>query len=395
MRVGIDLSNLVGGLSNGTPVYLFNLVRGIIMSDADVELRLIYAHRSNPSADALLGKLADPRVVVHRTTFWRDGFPPGGWWYPRAPTPDAVLRGLDVFHGCDFFWPPPNPVPSVVSVLDATTIIHPETHRWLNRVRDAKKLRWAARADRVIAISQATACDIAEHTSIPADRIDVAPLACGTVDGAFRDTSTGVLARYGLAKVRYVLSVGTAEPRKNLVRLVRAFERLPDTFADVNLVLAGGTGWKCRELDRAIRRSPARMRIRRVGFVPAAALPAIYAGATVFAYPSLYEGFGLPLLEAMAAGTPVLTGNRSSLPEVAGGAALLVDPFSEADIQHGLERLLGDDRLRTSLAERGRRRARSFTWEQTARLTLASYRRAIRGRIKSPVPRKAGMLRSS
>ena len=139
----------------------------------------------------------------------------------------------------------------------------------------------------------------------------------------------------------------------------------------------GGRGWKTAEIDAALATSPERERIHCLGLVPAPDLQALYAGAILFAYPSLYEGFGLPLLEAMAAGTPIMTSQVSSLPEVAGDAAVLVDATSVDAIRGALDQLLLNARLRAQLAERGRRREARFTWRRTAELTLASYQRAI------------------
>src|SRR5690606_7214544 len=170
---------------------------------------------------------------------------------------------------------------------------------------------------------------------------------------------------------------GTLEPRKNHVRTIRAFETLADRFPDLRLVLAGGWGWKSGPIRQAIESARVRDRIHVLGAVPAGDLAALYAGARVFAFPSLYEGFGIPLLEAMAASVPTLTSNVSSMPEVAGDAALLVDPTSVEAIAAGLERLHVDEVLRRRLIQLGREREREFTWTRAAQETLATYRRAL------------------
>ncbi len=176
-----------------------------------------------------------------------------------------------------------------------------------------------------------------------------------------------VEARHGIGS-RYVLSAATLEPRKNLPRLIEAFAQLPpSTRSDVELVLVGGRGWRSSAIDAAIEGNLAI--VRPLGQVDDHDLAALYAGATVVAYPSLEEGFGLPVLEAMAAGAPVLTSDRSSLPEVAGSAALLVDPTDVNAIRAGLELMLGDDELRVRLAAAGRARSRDFSWSTTARQT--------------------------
>jgi len=174
-------------------------------------------------------------------------------------------------------------------------------------------------------------------------------------------------ARLGVTG-EYVLAVGTREPRKNLGRLIRAFAELPTELRErFSLAVAGPPGWDDSEAHAL---ASADARVVMLGFVDDADLPSLYAGASVFAFPSLAEGFGLPVLEAMAAGTPVLTSDCSSLPEVAGDAALLVDPAAAGSIGAGLARLLGEPGLRSDLAARGRDRAAAFTWERTARATL-------------------------
>lgn len=379
MRIGIDVTNFYSGLTNGTPIYLYNLVRGLVRTDPELELVLVYNHRLTPAAQAIFDDLSGERVRVVRTSFLRGGVPAGGWWYPRHSSIRRLVGDVDVFHAFDYLRPRPDEIPLVVSVLDVTTRLHPEAHQWLNRVRDGWKLEWARRApDRIIAISEATRRDLVRLLGVDPERVDVTPLARGHQDPV--EPAIGPVEarrRFGLEDAPYVLTVGTLEPRKNQARLIQAFESLPECFGGVRLVLAGGRGWKMDEIQRSIQRSPAAARIHTLGFVSADELDALYRGATVFAYPSLYEGFGLPLLEAMAAGVPVLTSTISSLPEVAGDAALLVDPLSVESIRSGLERLLADAALRRELSARSREREGEFTWERTARLTLKSYRRAI------------------
>ncbi len=161
------------------------------------------------------------------------------------------------------------------------------------------------------------------------------------------------------------------QERKNIRRVVQAFETLP---ADLLLVLAGGEGYGADEINKAIEQSPARDRVRRVGYVESDAKAKLYRMATALAFPSLDEGFGIPLLEAMAAGLPILTSDRSAMPEVAGDAAVLVDPLDVQSIADGLRRVVEDEALRSGLKDRGLARAREFTWKRAAELTLGVYR---------------------
>lgn len=207
----------------------------------------------------------------------------------------------------------------------------------------------------------------------PETRGRTAVIPLGVTAEFLNAEGSGVARRHGVERP-FVLAVATLEPRKNLARLVEAFASVPAAREGFDLVLAGARGWSSSDLDAVVGRH--RDVVRPIGFVSDSELPALYAEATAFAFPSLEEGFGLPVLEAMAAGTAVLTSNRSSLPEVAGDAALLVDPSDTGAIAEGLEGLLGDAALREDLARRGRERAAAFTWERTARATL-DYLRSV------------------
>ena len=222
------------------------------------------------------------------------------------------------------------------------------------------------RAARLAAISAATREELVARFPRAAAKTVVTELAA---DAAFAAPGPPVAARYGLRKP-YVLALGTLEPRKNLPRLIEAFAGLEPALRDAHeLVLAGGAGWASGELDAALARH--RALVRPLGYVPDADLPGLYREAAVFAYPSLFEGFGLPVLEAMSAGTAVLTSNASSLPEVGGDAVRYADPRDVASIRAGLDALLRDPAERDRLAAAGRERARRFSWERTARETLA------------------------
>jgi glycosyltransferase involved in cell wall biosynthesis len=231
-------------------------------------------------------------------------------------------------------------------------------------------------AKRVIAVSQATANDLVERLNVPSERVDVVPNGVGE---SFRPVGDAVrnevCERYGLPEA-FLLYVGTLEPRKNLARLIQAWSSVAGQCPH-HLVLAGREGWGVGSIRRAAAGSPHAERIRFLGHVPVEDLPALYGAAAASLYPSLFEGFGLPVLEAMACGTPVLTSKVSSLPEVAGEAALSVDPTDVEAISEGILRLLTDQELRRSLKEKGTARAAEFSWRRTAQRTLESYRAAL------------------
>jgi glycosyltransferase involved in cell wall biosynthesis len=268
--------------------------------------------------------------------------------------------------------PPVHPRATVVTIHDLGYLHEPDAHTdWSRRYLDWST-RWSVRAARhVIAISEATKNDLIERYRVPEERISV---VYHGVDERFRPADAVEMARargkLGLGTdERFILFVGTLQPRKNLVRLIEAFETIADDEPNLKLVLAGRRGWKTDEIDLAIATSRHRARILLPGHVPDADLPALYSSATVVVLISLFEGFGLPALEAMACGAPVLVSDRGSLPEVAGDAAVIVDPLDVREIVAGLRDLM-DPEDRKRRVTRGRQHASRFTWEQAGRDTL-------------------------
>jgi len=230
-------------------------------------------------------------------------------------------------------------------------------------------------ADRIIAISQNTKKDLVEYFNVGDDRIAVIPLAAREEfhPRPMGEVKAFVAKRWGLDKP-YLLSVGTVEPRKNLRHLIRVYCGLPEELRNrYPLVIAGGGGWLSSDIHQWIAEMGAQSSIHFLGYVPASDLPWLYCGATCFVYPSLYEGFGLPALEAMASGIPVITSNTSSLPEVVGDAGLLIDPRSEKELGSAMCKVLSDPGLRQAMSGRGLDRAREFSWEKTAMETLKVY----------------------
>ena len=309
---------------------------------------------------------------------WRLLERPDPWWNLEAGM--RAHRHCDVFLSTNSYltaWF--TRVPTVVVVCDLVAFDDALAPQRRARAIERATLPLAVRrAAALTAISHATADDLQARFRAARGKTSVTLLAA---DARF-ETDAGpsveeVRVRHGLVGRPYVLTVGTLEPRKNLPRLVEAFAALPARLLDTHdLVLVGAVGWDADETLEAAARH--RGRIHQLGHVAEEDLPALYRGAATFAYPSLYEGFGLPVLEAMAAGTPVLTSNVSSLPEVAGDAAVLVDPRSVPAIRDGLERVLGDPVLARALLARGRERAAAFSWNRHAREVLAVLERAGR-----------------
>lgn len=292
------------------------------------------------------------------------------WWLPRA----AEAAGCRVFHGPRFMVPPSRRMRLVATIYDLAFrrfpgVLPPESARYFDdRVRDA-----VARADRLHAVSAQTRDDLISLYGADADRIIVIPagVAPEFFDGAAR--AAEARTRWHVPE-RFMLAVSTVEPRKNYVRLVRAFARSGLASADVALVIAGRLDSDTGPVRRAASEAGVDGAVRLLGEVPREALPPLYAAAAAFVLPSLYEGWCLSLAEALAAGLPVLTSDRGSHREVAGDAALFVDPEDEAALADGLRRIVEDERLRVTLSGRAAARARACTWEEAAGRLLALYR---------------------
>jgi glycosyltransferase involved in cell wall biosynthesis len=295
-------------------------------------------------------------------------------WTHVAAGRAARAAGADLLHGIHYELPRRARLPQVVTVHDLTLVTHPQWH-------EPSKVRffgWAMRravtaADRVLCVSATTAHDLTTHLGVDAGRIDVTPLGTD-LRPASEQAVAGLRRRLGLDGP-YLLGLGTLEPRKDLPTLVRAFAAVAGELPHT-LVLAGLAGWGAGEVAQAVATTGVAGRVLLAGYVPEADKAALFTGADLFAYPSHYEGFGLPVLEAMACGTPVVTTTGGSLPEVAGDAALLVEPGDADALAVAIGKLVGDPGERVALVQRGLVRAAGFTWNRCAALTAAAYRRA-------------------
>jgi glycosyltransferase involved in cell wall biosynthesis len=289
--------------------------------------------------------------------------------YTPLPVLEGQTRGAGIFHATNLARRPPRGPKLTATVYDMTCWLMPELHTRSNLKADAAFEALLRRADGLIAISRSTRNDAVRALGLKPEKIAV--IYPGIAAAFFEATPPAVeavRARYGLRRP-FILSVGTIEPRKNIDGLVRAYGALAaSTREEFELVLAGPMGWASGETAALVGS------VRYLGYVPEEDLAPLTAAATVFAYPSFYEGFGLPVAQAMAAGVPVVTSNVSSLPEVVGEAALLVDPRSLAELRDGLEKLLGSEGLRREMAARGRARAEGFRWEECARRSWEFWR---------------------
>jgi len=287
--------------------------------------------------------------------------------------PDALL-----FHATEHLLLPLRSVPTVLTVHDLIFRHLPSHHKPLNRwYLNLTMPLYCRRATRIIAVSAHTRDDLIRSYGLPPEKIVVVHEAAAP---HFRpqppEKIEAVRARYGLPE-RYLLSVGTIEPRKNLGRLLQAFERAYQERLTQGWVVAGKRGWLYGDFFAQLERSPVREAVLFPGYVSDEDLPAVYAGAQALVFPSLYEGFGLPVLEAMACGTPVLASRGSSIPEVGGEAAVYFDPLDTGEMTEAVLRLLRDPALREEMRERGFAQARRFSWSKAAAETAAVYRAAL------------------
>ncbi|GAC1385552.1 MAG: glycosyltransferase family 1 protein [Herpetosiphon sp.] len=285
---------------------------------------------------------------------------------------------LDVVHdpnGIAPFLAPRGPTRRIVTIHDAVAYVYPATHNRLDNWRYHAMLPWAVqRADMVLTDSQHSLRDLKRYLNVP-DR-SIRYIHCG-IDGRFApvpETSerANILSQYGIAQP-YLFYVGGINGRKNIARLFEAYAEVRKHHPQLMLVIGGKRQWQTSEIDTTLYRLDLQHHIHFTGYVDDAHLPALYSGAEAFVFPSLYEGFGFPPLEAMACGTPVITSTASSLPEVVGDAALLIDPYDVGALIAAIEQVVTDPTLRTELRERGLKRVSTFTWAHTAQKTLAAY----------------------
>lgn len=367
LRIAID-AHTVGTKLGGNESYAVNLIEALAQIDSTNNYTIYVT--TNEARDRFSNRWPNFKV---RSTL------------PHTPliriplTLSAELRKhpVDVLH-VQFTAPPFCPCPFVVSIHDLSFEHLPQTFKRRSRTQLRLTVRHSARrAARILSLSQHTRSDIMETYGIEPNRIEAIPLAAP--DHFCRVNDKRELQRvrhnYGI-EGDYILSVGSIQPRKNLARLIKAYAQLRgDCSADKlpKLVLVGKCAWLYDETLRALDQVGVKDSVVLTGYVPESDLPAIYSSALCFVYPSYFEGFGLPPLEAMKCGIPVVVGNQTSLPEVVGNAGLTVDPFDVDAIAGAIRRLMNDSALRAELSQKGQERASTFTWRETARRTLQIY----------------------
>lgn len=368
MRVGFD-GTLHGARTTGAGEYQRQLLLNLSRVDADLELVLYRARAAShtPSESAAevhdMPWRADQRLrrILGGAVSWRRRF---------------LRDSLDLLHVPFYYLPPGAPHKSIVTIYDTRFLRFPETYpRARAAFLRAMVPRSLRRARLVVTISEFSKREIVELVGIDPQQIRVTPLAARSAFAPVvcEETRVAVAAKYKVPS-RFILSTSTLEPRKNLARVIEAFAQLRGSGIEEHLVLAGVKYFGDGDIMAAIARHGLAECVHIIGYVDDEHMAALYSMASVFIYPSLYEGFGIPPLESMACGTPVVAANGTSIPEVVGDAAVLVDPYDVQDIARGLRHVLGDPLFARKLSERGLAHSKSFSWTTTAELTVNAYR---------------------
>jgi glycosyltransferase involved in cell wall biosynthesis len=369
MKIGIDISQIVYG--TGVSVYTKNLVENLLRIDKKNEYKLFFSSLRQPLPPDF--KISNPKAKVKffpipptlLEPFWNK------WHWPSV---ERFIGRVDVFHSSDWTQPPSRAA-KVTTIHDFGFLKYPEVAHPKIKAVHQRRLAWVKKeADLVIAVSQSTKRDIMEILAIPEKKIKV-------VYEAASEDFKPIKNKKKIEQVKkkfkingnYLLSVATLEPRKNLKRIIEAFKMLKTK--DLKLVIVGKQGWddSLPKLNFKRRNS----KIIFTGYISGENKTALYSGATCLVYPSLYEGFGLPVLEAMKCGCPVLASNISSLPEVAGHAGILVDPVDVEEIAKGMGEIINNKEKREEMIKKGLKQIKKFSWEKAAKETLKIYQEVV------------------
>ena len=370
MRIGIDATALPAELY-GAGNYIVNLIQALARVDSANDLVVFTKPFHAPLFQSLERVRVEHITLPMRTLriAWE-----------QMLLPQLIRQHkLDVFHSPHYTMPFAAPCATIVTFHDMTFFLYPQAHLLYKRSFFRMIIPISARRARaVIAISESTRQDILRWTKISPTKVFGVPYGIGS---NFRpEKNPAVLdalrRKYNLP-TEFLLYVGNLEPRKNLPTLLQAFARLVKQGLPHDLVLAGSRGWKDNQVFATCKELGLSQRVCFIGFVPQSELPALYSACSAFVYPSIYEGFGLPVLEAMACGALVVTSNVSSMPEVAGDAGILIDPHNVDNLMKALHQVLTDKELRATLPSKAIARASLFSWERAAKETLAVYERAV------------------
>ena len=358
------------GQRAGVGNYTAHLLAALLEINSDYEY-LLYSNRP-------LGKL---EPALSKATQVKGYLSSSRWLWMQLVLPRVIVESdPDLCHFTNALAPLQQPTPFALTIHDASLFLYRQYHP-RSRLLAIRLLLpvLARRADAIITVSEYARNDIIQNLQLPQDKVHVVYEAPAADFKPVTDEQrlAALRRKYNLPE-KYILAVGALEPRKNLTRLVRALSNLHKRGNPATLVMAGPMGWMMEGFERQIDKLGLKNYVRYLGYVPAEELPGLYTLATLFAFPSLYEGFGLPPLEAMACGTPVLTSQYSAMAEVCADAAHLVNPRDEEELADALWQLLCDEGWRQELSQRGLERARLFSWQRAAEQTIAVYQHVLR-----------------
>ncbi len=364
LTIGIDASRATIAQQTGTERYSQRIIQELLDLTFDEQVRL-YVNKSVPIPFRQRANVGQRLIPFPRL-----------WTHLRLSA-ELLRHPVDALFIPSHVVPPVHPRATVVTIHDLGYLHEPQAHTDASRRYLEWSTRWSVTAARrVIAISEATKQDLMTHYGLSEEKIAV---VYHGVDEWFRPANQAQIERARAwlgVDGPFILYVGTIQPRKNLTRLIGAFERIAEQRSDLCLILAGKLGWKTEEITESARKSEYANRILMPGHVPDDLLPALYSAASVFILPSLYEGFGMPVIEAMACGTPCVISNRGSLPEIAGDAAVVVDPLDVTAIAAGISKLMPDQE-RSARVDAGLARAREFTWTRCGESTIEVIHAAL------------------
>jgi len=384
ITIAID-STCLSPQPSGVGLYVYNLIHALysIQKEENFQLRIV---RQNRLKNTFIWRLNQPNLLNLDVPVYSIPIPVSITSilckFPNFIVPyyERCFGYPDIVHGTDNFVYPCTKSTNVMTIYDLTFIKYPSfssriVKTYTGRIKQC--LKWT---DRIITISESSKNDIINYLNFSPEKIYVTPLASRYNTNSIYERNIHVIEQkkiYDFIKP-YLLFVSTIEPRKNINTLITAFNFLKKTYKiEHQLILIGKKGWSYEPIFAAIERSPWKNEIQHLDYLSDELVALFYSKADVFVYPSYYEGFGMPVLEAMTLGAPVVTSNTSSIPEVTGNAAILIDPHDPIQLAEAILKVISDSQLRQELISQGKERAKLFSWEKTARATLMAYRSII------------------
>jgi len=380
MRIGIDIRSLSTGKHTGVEEYIYNLLPLLFHLGKEDEFILLFNSFTHPVPQEVLKwqQLPNVRIAEYR---WPSKLLNASLWFLGIPSLEKLTGDIDVMFFPNFsFTSTAKSIPRVITFHDLSFVHFPEFFNLYRRLWHwlVNPRMQARKAAKIISVSRSTACDLRKMYRVAGKKISVIPLG---VAGTFfrKGGKNRVRERYNISNKPFVFFLGTMEPRKNIVSLIKAFDEFKkNTKLPHTLVIAGTRGWLFEEVFKAAEDSPYSKDIFFPGVIDTQDRPLLYKEADLFVFPSFFEGFGLPPLEALASGTPVICSANSSLIENIGSYGLLINPYDIGEIAWAMQRAASDNSLKTFFKKKGIEHAKKFDWEKTARRTLEVLRKAKR-----------------